>query len=856
MSLSHTDPSPGTRRTPFAFLQRRGRDVAPPPETRPPAPLSEADRALLAQAATIAAAPHWLQAASADRRVEGGVQLEDGEFVVWGIDRHTPQRPLAIALLVDGEVVLETFTEPASGLLRAASGCQLADHGTLELALDGHRFHAPGFADLRPFPAAGAREARELLERQRRAWSGHALRRAVQSDITGTLDRLARDHSEGAEPAAEGVPSAFLRHLAATTQSPIRGAGGLALANWIVSDVFEDPLRREIFCLDPATEALLNAPAFNTQLLRADVSVALLCFWRRHYQSLDLFSDDGLRRLQFKFVTAPFIRLKTNDRLVTPAIRDRLSAPSGLNGANQLPWSWYWVCLHEDQGRAERLADPEHLLALSFREVVADALDPGRLSFNPASWAAWWGGWGFGDNPGASRFDLALIALLEPERPAAALFAEQGAAHWHARLDEAFYADMPGLAALSLLCPAALGLAPEPPPPCDLAIIGHTNGTGLARNMAMFVDALAPCHPLVFDARTGHCVNDPAADPAGLRARVVLLCVNADQAPLLIARFAALCAEAHVIGFFLWETDHPPPHHRLGAGMVDEIWTPSHFVAEAYRKMTDVPVAYVGKGLRPPQPARWQRAARRFRRDGAFTFLFVCDFGSSIIRKNPMAAVRAFRAAFDADNRNVRLVIKIREIIPAHWSNIDGYWEELEALAAADPRIEFLLGDLSDDEYWALLGACDALVSLHRGEGFCYPVADAMQLGRPVIVTDYSGTRDFCTEQTAFPVAADIVPTPPAHMRSNGPAGNWALPRHDAAVAAMRQALTQRGEAATRAAAGRDLVASRFDFIAWRAQLLERLAPHLAPHLAIGAAGRLTFSSLAPSWPAAAGHAD
>ena len=443
--------------------------------------------------------------------------------------------------------------------------------------------------------------------------------------------------------------------------------------------------------------------------------------------------------------------------------------------------------------------------------------------------------------------------MLEPATAPGALVAEQGAEVWRPRLYDAFYRAMPGLTALSLACPPA-PVPDDDLPRCDLAIIGHVNGSGLARNMAMFVDALAPCNPLVFDVQTGRCMGDEKPDAALLRARVVLLCVNADRAPEVIARFAPLCAEAHVIGFFLWETDHPPDLHRFGALAVDEIWTPLQFVADAYRQITDVPVSLVGKGLRPPPPARWQRLARRFRRDGAFTFLHVADFRSSIVRKNPLDTVRAFRAAFDADNANVRLVLKLREIDRAHWSNFEGHWDEAEALAAGDPRIEMLVGDISNDEYRALLGACDAIVSLHRGEGFCYPVADAMMLGRPVIVTDYSGTRDFCNADTAFLVEADVVPTPPGHMRCATPIGHWALPRLDSAVAAMRAVVARRADAAARAAAGQARIASQYDFSAWRDGLLARLAPYLATRGA--APGSLVLSSLAPAWSATPGHAD
>jgi len=839
----------GRLRSGEAGLRRPGADMAkaPPP---PAPPLTDAEKAVLAEAAKLGAQYNWMRTTLAQGRLAAGLQLSGGEVLVWAVDRQQPLRPLPVALMIDGSVVAEAFTAPGDGALLVPSGWYLLDHTTLELVIDGERAAGPGFTDHRFWSAAAARaEAAEFLDRLKRSWRSQKARRTVRTDIDGTLERLARP-----EPAVEGQPAPFLRYLARATHTPIRAAGALALANWIIGDVMEDPLRRELFCLDDATAAVLNEPAFNPQVLRVEVSLALLCFWRRHYQSLDLFSDDGLRRLHFKLATAPFIRLKNNQQMISAPARARLSAPAAGTGRATLPWSWFWAYLHQDQGTADRLDDPAYQLALSFREVAADALDPGRLSFNPASWQAWWSGWACGDEPGFSRFDLALISLLEPGSSPAALVAEQGPELWAGRLHDAYYGAMPGLAALSLVCPPP-PVPEDDLPRCDLAVIGYFNGSGLARNMAMFVDALAPCHPLVFDARSGRCIGaDEPADAALVRARVVLLCVNADRVPEVIARFASLCAEAHVIAFCLWETDHPPETHRFGALAVDEIWTPSHYVAEAYRQITHVPVSVVGKGLRPPQPARWQRLSRRFQRDGAFTFLQIADFSSSVVRKNPLDTVRAFRAAFDADNANVRLVIKLREIDRGHWSNIDGYWDEVEALAAGDPRIEFLVGDLSEDEYWALVGACDALVSLHRGEGFCYPVADALLLGRPVVVTDYSGTRDYCTEETAFLVEPDIVPAPPSHLRCTTPIGNWSQPRLDSAVAAMRRVVARRAEAAARAAAGQALLARQYDFIGWRAGLLARLTPYFEGRGA--APGALILSSLAPAWSAAPGHAD
>ena len=106
-------------------------------------------------------------------------------------------------------------------------------------------------------------------------------------------------------------------------------------------------------------------------------------------------------------------------------------------------------------------------------------------------------------------------------------------------------------------------------------MIGHANATGLGRNLNMFVEALSGFDPLVFNADDGQCVNPERRwrEDMNLRARVAALCVNADRAPEMIARFASICEDAHIIGFYLWETDTPPETHLLGANAVDDTGT-------------------------------------------------------------------------------------------------------------------------------------------------------------------------------------------------------------------------------------------------------------------------------------------
>lgn len=814
----------------FLAVARAIKAAQPSPEPRP----SQAQRGNPAPAPQPAAGARHMALRidpASGSGIEAGLVVQDGALWVWAIDRAAPDRQLAVSVLRDGQAIFVARLPGSDALVQ--TGCTWAVCRSLVLVCEDRMVARECNPVPLPLSAVQRADLRTFLSEERARSRKRALRRRLHTAIPTTLARLQR-----LDNASDPIP-AVIRHFVRRADASIN-ATRLGLASWIIGELMEDPSMRDAYCLDDRTAAILNEPAFNADVLRADVTLALLCFWRRHYQSIDLFSIEGLRRVQNRFVTAPFMAHHTNMKLVTPAIRAQLMDLVPGAKAGDLPWCWHWYLMFKEDGQAANLNDPAFAVQFSLKEVVADALDPQRLSFTPGFWSSYWSGWHAGRKEGSdvpfSRFDLAMVAVLADTAAPDQSLAEQGASYWRQRLIDDVYRPMPGLTRLSLACPHLPEPVPAELPQCDVALIGHCNGTGLARNMDMFANALAPLQPLVFDQRTGQCTNPPASSPFGLRAdevraRLVIICANADLVPEILGRFAHLCEDAVVCGFFLWETDRPPETHRLGAHLVDEIWTPTSFVANAYRGFTDVPVSVVGKGLFQPNPRRYAtRAVVRRASNAAFTFLVVAEFASSIVRKNPQDAVRAFQMAFDKDNRGVRLVLKLRDINPNHWSNIDGYWEETERLIQDDPRIEIVSGDLPEEDYWALVASADCILSLHRGEGFAYFIGDAMMMGKPVIVSDFSGPCDFCTAETSFPVAVDVVPAPAAHLRTTGAIGNWAQPDIASAAAAMRTVVADPAEMARRASVGQRRALEMFDPNDWAERLLARVAP-LLPRL-------------------------
>ncbi|WP_181183388.1 MULTISPECIES: glycosyltransferase [unclassified Mesorhizobium] len=223
-----------------------------------------------------------------------------------------------------------------------------------------------------------------------------------------------------------------------------------------------------------------------------------------------------------------------------------------------------------------------------------------------------------------------------------------------------------------------------------------------------------------------------------------------------------------------WEVDTIRPEWNRDIRAFDEIWAPSRFVASLFRDLAGVTVRFV------PQPVRLRAQVPQSRPDRStlrfFTFL---DYASYAARKNPEAAVNAFRAAFPPARRDVELVVKTRG------ERDSGRRRWLMEAASQDDRIRVMDQTVDRMGMDALMRDCDAFISLHRSEGFGFGPAEALAAGKAVVATDYGGTTDFISEATGYPVAYEMVPVGPEEYP--GAEGHvWASPSHEAAVAALR----------------------------------------------------------------------
>ena len=289
----------------------------------------------------------------------------------------------------------------------------------------------------------------------------------------------------------------------------------------------------------------------------------------------------------------------------------------------------------------------------------------------------------------------------------------------------------------------------------------------------------------------------PEPQPAPPGAPLVLH-VNAPLLPWVLLRLPrALARGRRIIGYWAWELPVPSPDWAPGARLVHEIWTPSRFVADALSPLLPGRVRVVPPPLAavPPRPAPLDRAAFGLP-DHAVVVLTALNLASSFERKNPLAAIAAFRAAF-GHRADRLLVLKLGnpEHAPADFARI-------RAAVAGAANIRLETRTLPAASSHALTAAADIVLSLHRSEGFGLVPAEAMLLGRPVIATGWSGNLTFMDADSAALVGYRLVAAHDARGLYALPGALWAEPdlgeaaawlRHLAADRAARAALGARG---------------------------------------------------------------
>ena len=263
-----------------------------------------------------------------------------------------------------------------------------------------------------------------------------------------------------------------------------------------------------------------------------------------------------------------------------------------------------------------------------------------------------------------------------------------------------------------------------------------------------------------------------------------------------------------VVGYWAWELPVVPPSWRLGLGFVHAVWVPSAFTAAALRPLLPAdgrvglhvvphPVA-----VAPPRPSALDRAGFGLPAR-AVIVLVSASLASSFARKNPLAAIAAFRAAFGGRTDRL-LVLKLHQaehfpadlaLVRAAIAGAANIWLETRTLPARDRD--------------ALMACADIVLSLHRSEGFGLVLAEAMLLGRPVVATGWSGNLEFMDAQSAVLVGYRLVPAVDPRGVVQAPGAVWAEADIAEAAGQLRRLADDAGVRRALGAQGRAMAQAR-----------------------------------------------
>lgn len=298
---------------------------------------------------------------------------------------------------------------------------------------------------------------------------------------------------------------------------------------------------------------------------------------------------------------------------------------------------------------------------------------------------------------------------------------------------------------------------------------------------------------------------------------VTIIFVNPDYLDEALEKVGRLRLDGHyVIACWFWELERVPEAWLPAIDQVDEIMAASKFIERSFRQVSDRPVFCV------PQPVG-EVVSSGLRRvdfgleEGKFIFLVVFDFNSWVERKNPYAAIDAFRQAFPPERNDVRLLIKS--------SNGFRHPEKFHKLLNAvicDARIDVRDQIIDRVHLNALLGCADAYVSLHRAEGLGLVLAECMALGKPVIATGWSGNMDFMDEDNSCLVSFQMVSVSDGEY-IGGEGALWAEADVQSAASYMRRLVDEPEFASTVGKKAAQSVSSSESFVRAGGMLSRRL---------------------------------
>lgn len=198
--------------------------------------------------------------------------------------------------------------------------------------------------------------------------------------------------------------------------------------------------------------------------------------------------------------------------------------------------------------------------------------------------------------------------------------------------------------------------------------------------------------------------------------------------------------------FTMYESPFMPYEAMVGLATADVVITPSRFCADLFRERTEAPIYTCPLGVdveafrfkprswRPGSPFRWLYVGAPNPRK----FTLMQQLHEVLLSRWPGAHLYIKTTGADMDS--------LPEVLSS------GNVREVEPGLLVGPGAVFDNRRLDRGSLVDLYHSAHGFLFLHAGEGWGLTGMESLATGLPTVVTDYSGTQEFCDRGNSFPV--------------------------------------------------------------------------------------------------------